>query len=203
VAVYRSLRDQAAMLPHVAVAHIVDASGKIRASTRGYPATSVAAQDYFRYHRRHALGQPFLSAPGTRPGRRPLAVLCGQRLDDNHGQFAGVVVVGLACDSLSESFRTASLNGQAAIALYRQDLTLLARWPQLPAATGKLHRDSAAHQLLASGKQHDVVRTPDLHTGGDEPAGSLSAVRLLLTIRAAERQCRRGHPAAGWRPACT
>ena len=181
VAVYRSLRDQAAMLPHVAVAHIVDASGKIRASTRGYPATpaSVAAQDYFRYHRRHALGQPFLSAPQRDPGDGRWLFYVSQRLDDNHGQFTGVVVVGVACDSLSESFRTASLNGQAAIALYRQDLTLLARWPQLPAATGKLHLDSAAHQLLASGKPHDVFRTPDHHAGGDEPAGSLSAVRML------------------------
>lgn len=180
MAVYRSMRDQAAMLPQIAVAHIVDSAGKVRASTLGYPAppANVAERDYFRYHRSHAVGQPFLGAPERAVDGRWIFYL-SQRLDDSRGQFAGVVVVGVSCDYLSESFRTASLDGKATITLYRQDLTLLARWPQLADGGARLHLDSAAYQVLSSGKRHDVVHAPHRHTGGDEPAGSLSAVRMV------------------------
>ena len=170
--VYRSMRDQAAMLPQIAVAEIVDAAGTVRASTRGHPAAaaSAAQRDYFRYHRSHAVAQPYLSAPeADRRDGRPIFFL-SQRLDDSHGRFAGVAVVGVSAAYLSESFRTASLNGQAAIALYRQDATLLARWPQAPSAVGM--------PRLASGKQHDIVYLAPGRDAG-AAAASLIAVRAV------------------------
>lgn len=167
--VYRSMRDQGAMLPQIAVAEIIDAGGIVRASTRGHPATptSVAQRDYFRYHRRHAVAQPYLGAPATDPRDGRQIFFLSQRLDDSRGQFAGVVVVGVSSAYLSESFRTASLNGQAAIALYRQDATLLARWPLAPPL--------ASMPRLGSGKQHDIMYTAPAGGAG----GSLIAARAV------------------------
>ncbi|TFW31380.1 hybrid sensor histidine kinase/response regulator [Duganella callida] len=169
--VYRSLRDQAAALPQVAVATIIGADGTVLNTTRGYPAigTSHAARAHFRHHRSHPLAQPYLSGPERSPSDGRWTFYLSQRIDDPQGRFAGVVVVGLACEFFSDSFRNASPSGTTAIAIYRNDHTPLASWPVTAAPAGP-DLDAATRQVLTAGLGHAVLT---------DAAGGVSAVRAV------------------------
>lgn len=139
LAVYRIMRDQVSMLPQVSSAAILDANGNIVNSSRSYPAPplNLADRDYFRHHRAHPAGTPFLSAPVRNKTDGRWTFYVSQRLDDNRGRFSGVVVVGVSCDFLAEFFHRASLGERATIALYGNGSALLAGWPQAPDNIGK------------------------------------------------------------------
>ena len=160
-AVQRAMRDQISSLPQIGVASLLAANGDLINFTRSYPAPPInlADRDYFEHHRKHPGAAPFLSAPVRNKGNGRWTFYVSRRLDDNAGRFAGVLLVGVSCDFFADFFHNVNLGEQASISLYRDDFTLLTRWPLSDKLIGQQIRSGTTYQVISEGKQHDVVLT--------------------------------------------
>ncbi|OFA07148.1 hybrid sensor histidine kinase/response regulator [Duganella sp. HH101] len=200
-AVQRAMRDQISSLPQIGVASLLDANGKLLNFTRSYPAPPInlADRDYFEHHREHPGPAPFLSAPVRNKGNGRWTFYVSRRLDDAAGRFAGVLLVGVSCDFFADFFHNVNLGEQASISLYRDDFTLLTRWPLTDGLIGKQIRSGTTYQVISEGKQHDVVLTdsPRAATGHQRIArmGAVRRVRdypLIINATITEEMLLRG-----------
>lgn len=157
--VYRTMRDQISMLPQISQATIVNAEGAVVNDSGVHPAAPLRLGDreYFSYHRDHAAGRPYVSAPARSRNDGRWVFYVSRRLDDAHGRFAGVVLVEMPCDFFADLLRSASPGGQATLSLYRGDFTLLARWPRQAGDTSPRRQEEAPQTALTGGKLHTVT----------------------------------------------
>ncbi|MBA5603769.1 response regulator [Duganella sp. FT3S] len=179
---FQTMRDKISGLPQVDVATVADADGTVLNFTRSYPPPPInlADRDYFAWHRAHADSAPFLSQPVRNKGNGKWTFYVSRRLNDAHGRFAGVVLVGVSCDFFSQFFRNVSLGEHAAISLYRRDQTLLARWPHADQLMGKRFNTGNTSQVLAQGLDHDVrLATGPREAAGGQAVYRMGAVRLV------------------------
>ncbi len=156
---YQMMRDKISGLPQVGVATIVAANGDVVTFTRAYPAPSInlADRDYFQHHRRSVDPAIFISQPVRNKGDGKWTFYLSRRLNSANGHFLGIVLVGISCDFFSEFFRRVNLGENASISLYRNDNTLLARWPTAEQLIGSRNLTGVTQKILAQGKDHGVM----------------------------------------------
>ncbi|WP_300759100.1 hybrid sensor histidine kinase/response regulator [Janthinobacterium sp.] len=181
-AVHRMLRDRISGLPQVEVVSIVGDDGALLAFSRAYPAPPIGLgeRDYFDYHRRRPHGGIHVSAPVQNKGNGAWTFYLSRRISAPDGRFLGIVLVGLSCDFFSKSFQRANIGDGTSFSLYRDDYTLLARWPAAPALMGKRNLTGSTYRLLEQGHTHGVLQTvlPRAAEQGRQ-VDRLAAVRLV------------------------
>jgi PAS domain S-box-containing protein len=118
---------------------IVDALGNQRYGSRGSepPNHNVADRSYFIAQRDGTARGLFMSEPLVTRSEGRAAIVLSRRLDDDNGQFAGIVTAIVDLDDLKQLYRTVNLGLGSAIQLVRDDGTLLARNPPIPDAVGQ------------------------------------------------------------------
>jgi PAS domain S-box-containing protein len=133
------LKNRIAGVHQVRQMMIVDAAGNQRYGSLGESVLKhrVADRSYFVAQRTGNGAGLFLSEPLVTRTEGHAAVVLSRRLDDAHGQFAGVVTAVLELDDLKEYYRAVHLGTGGAIQLMRDDGTLLARNPPTPQAVGR------------------------------------------------------------------
>lgn len=104
------------------------------------------------------------------------------RLDDHHGHFIGIILVGISVDQFTSFYgRLAENLGEgAAVTLYRRDFSLLARWPRKDDTIGKQNSSRHDDEVVELHKQFDVIETvsPRL-SDSDQMIARIGAVRVL------------------------
>jgi signal transduction histidine kinase len=181
--VFQMLRDRTGSLPQIDVATIVASNGDVINFSRAYPPPPInlADRDYFR----EQLGNPnagvFISSPVRNRGTGAWTFYISRRLNDRQGNFIGLVIVGLSSNYFSDSFQRIALGRGASLALYRQDFTLLARYPFVDSQMGSSFRGGAAFDLIETQKKDSgVVEThmPRASPPSDAPLRLVAARRL-------------------------
>jgi signal transduction histidine kinase/CheY-like chemotaxis protein len=179
---YQMMRDKIGGLPQIDVATIIGTNGDIVNFTRSYPAPGInlADRDYFKHHQRVVDPGVFLSQPVRNKGNGKWTFYLSRRLNSPDGRFLGVVLVGISCDFFANFFKSVSLGDHASIALYRRDYTLLARFPGVDSMMGTRNLTGTTHQVIAQGKEHDVVLTRGARAAtGFNEVYRMGAVRLV------------------------
>jgi signal transduction histidine kinase/ActR/RegA family two-component response regulator len=117
----------------------MDAEGNQLVRSRGFasPNHNVADRSYFRVQRDNPHAGLFMSELLTTRSEGRGAVVLSRRLDDDAGQFAGVVVATVDLDDLNRLYRAVDAGPGSHIALLREDGTLLVRNPPAPDAIGR------------------------------------------------------------------
>lgn len=176
--------------PIIDVATFVAADGRGLNFTRSYPMRSdkgapinLADRDYFKAHAADASIGTFTSVPVKNRGNGKWVFYLTRRVDNARGEMLGLILVGVSVDVFSQFYAgTASgLGNQPSISLYREDFTLLARWPLVDDRIGKRNLQGATYEVIGlQKKQHDVVitTTPRLNEGGVTTA-RMSAPRVV------------------------
>jgi hypothetical protein len=180
--VYQMMRYKMSGLPQIDVAVIVDANGDVINFSSAYPAPAINVVDreYFEHHRTSDDGLVLLSIPVRNKSTGKWIFTISRRLNDVNGTFIGVVLVGISNDFLVDFFRTVNLGHGASITLYRNDYTLMARWPVVEQMIGGKNVSGSTFQVLEQGKDHDVVLNHGVRTVEyDKPVSSMSAVRRV------------------------
>ncbi|MGV7207058.1 ATP-binding protein [Oxalobacteraceae bacterium A2-2] len=177
----RVLRDTISGLPQIEVATVVAADGRVLNFTRSWPAPPInlAERDYFQYHRDHPGRAPYLSKPVRNKGNGKWTFYLSRRLDHADGGFAGVLLVGVSCDFFSRFFESVSLGQHAAISLYRDDYTLLARYPAADALMGTQVTNGTTFAVISSGKQDGVLMADGMRAAEGKPVVRMGAVRRV------------------------
>jgi PAS domain S-box-containing protein len=138
-------------LPQVRRIAIIDAQGNRRHLSGGSPAGNLNLSDrsYFTAQRDNAAAGLFMSEPLVSRADGRAVVILSRRLDDERGNFAGVVTASVDLDDLNHFYRAVNVGAGGAIHLVRDDGTLLVRDPPLRDAVGKMFPTLAAAPVLA------------------------------------------------------
>ncbi len=118
---------------------VVPANGHPAPTTR--PAMSPTAdfsdREYFNYHRSHTGEELHISPPIISRLTGKAVIPLTRRLNDRHGNFAGVAFVGLTPDYFEQEFKKLDLGKNAATAFTTSDGMMLFRYPTVAGATGR------------------------------------------------------------------
>ncbi|MET3134438.1 signal transduction histidine kinase/CheY-like chemotaxis protein [Oxalobacteraceae bacterium GrIS 1.11] len=181
--IYQNMRDKKGAAPQIDVATIVAANGDVINFTRSHPAPPInlADRDYFLAHVNNPDLGVFISTPVRNKGNGQWTFYLSRRLNGAHGQFIGLVLVGVSSTFLSDFYRKISLGAGASVTLYRRDFAVLARWPLLDEVMGKVNRSGSSYIVIEEMKKTaDVLLTsvPRFSQQGRETY-RLGAPRLL------------------------
>jgi signal transduction histidine kinase/CheY-like chemotaxis protein len=180
---YNSMRDKMRALPQIDVASIIDAHGDVVNFTRTHPAPQINLfeREYFQEHLKNSGNGVFISAPLRNRGNQHWTFVLSRRLNGPRGEFIGVALVGLASSFFTDFYNKISLGDEAAIALYRRDFTLMARWPEADNLIGKINHLGSTYQIIEQLKLTDgviITSSPRAAQGG-LPVSRMGSARLL------------------------
>ena len=133
------LASRTAGVRQVRLFTIVDAQGIQRHRSRGSspPHLDVSDRSYLIAHRDGTATGLFMSEPLVTRSESRAGVELSRRLDDEAGEFAGVVTAIVDLEDLKQFYGAVNLGGGSAIHLVRDDGTLLVRNPPTPSVVGK------------------------------------------------------------------
>jgi len=185
-AVHEMLREKTRGLPQIDVVSIVAANGDNINFSRAFPVPliNLAERDYFKAHQNDPHLGDFISQPVRNKGNGKWTFYISRRLNDAQGRFMGLALVGMSAEVFTRFYeRVASDLGEgASISLFRNDLTLLTRWPLTEDVIGTVNRSGSTYEVIEVQRKKDGVilsNTPRFSTG--------EAVLRLAAVRTVER----------------
>jgi PAS domain S-box-containing protein len=152
-----ALAIRTAGVRQVRLVTIVDSQGNQRYRSRALaaPNNNVSDRSYFIAQRDGTAKGLFMSEPLVTRSEGRAGVIFSRRLDDENGQFAGVVTAIVDLEDLNQFYRAVNVGQGGAIQLVRDDGTLLVRNPSIPDAVGKVF------PALAVGRADSAARLVD------------------------------------------
>jgi len=159
--IFDALKDKTEPLAQIDVASIVSDSGDVINFTRAFPppAINLADRDYFQAQRNSTAAGDFISVPVKNKGNGKWLFYISRRVNDAQGNFLGMVILGISVEGYATFYQRvgANLGEDAAISLYRQDFTLLTRWPNADDLVGKVNLGGTTNAIIGNGKQESGV----------------------------------------------
>jgi diguanylate cyclase (GGDEF)-like protein len=149
------LREKIVGLPQVSSIALIDAEGGLVSASRTWPAPDLSFSDraYFKAFRSDPAVATFVSEPVRDRGTGAWTVVLARRLATSAGEFLGAVIGGIELARFESYFESITLGETSSISLFRNDGTLLARFPHIESAVG--NRFSGLVDALGS----DAART--------------------------------------------
>jgi diguanylate cyclase (GGDEF)-like protein/PAS domain S-box-containing protein len=156
--IHAMLQDTISGLAQVDVIALVNADGVVvNASRDKWPrGLSVADRDYFRALKSDPTLERFVSVPVNNRANGSWAIFLAQRVTGTDGKFAGIVLGAVELNYFERLFGAIALGSSGTLSLYREDGTLLVRYPRPVNAIG--HVFTAALKALGE-KSEGSVRT--------------------------------------------
>ena len=143
------------------VATFVGNDGKVLNFSRSYPTPNInlADRDYFKYLQANNDSETFYSAPVQNKGNGKWVFYLARRVSGKSNEFLGVVLVGVSVEVFSTLYERlgSSLGEGSAITLYRDDKTLLTRWPFVEKLIGKVNTNNLIDESLDALKRGNGV----------------------------------------------
>jgi PAS domain S-box-containing protein len=166
-------------LPYISALRVVDRTGRVIASAPYPPLEPVSEgeQGYFR-QRRDAPGTAMaIHDPARDPSTGTTFVPLTRRLEDERGDFAGIVFAALDPRALDEIYHALDLGSTGALSLFRTDATLLARFPHRPGLVGRRFSETPLF------REHLPAATAGTFVGGSVVDGIERAVAYRKLAR--------------------
>ena len=158
---FELLEEKTKANPILDVTTFVGSDGKVLNFSRSYPAPEInlADRDYFIYLKNNNSPDTFYSVPVRNKGNGKWVFYLARRINGKQGEFLGVILVGVSVEVFSTLYERIgeNLGEGAAITLYRQDKTLLTRWPLVENLIGKVNTNTLIDESLVAGKTSNGV----------------------------------------------
>jgi len=136
------------------VATFVGSDGRVLNFSRSYPTPTInlADRDYFQYLQANNDTSTFYSAPVQNKGNGKWVFYLARRVNGKGDEFLGVILVGVSVEVFSILYERlgSSLGEGSAITLYREDKTLLTRWPLVDNFIGKVNTNTLIGESLSA-----------------------------------------------------
>ena len=130
--VHQWLRERSVGMTHVDAITLISAHGKLINFSRYWPIpdVDVSDRDYFQALKADASLATFISKPVQNRSTGTWTIYLARRLNTPDGDFMGLVLGAITLQYFEEFFKSIALHEGSAVALLRQDGTLLARYPR-------------------------------------------------------------------------
>ncbi len=181
---FHMLRERTAGMPQVDVATIVADNGDVINFTRSYPAPAInlGDRDYFQARLKDPnLGQ-FISVPVRNKGNGKWVFYISHRLQNRQGQFLGLVLVGFSVDVFTDFYQRfgSNLGEGTSITLYRDDFTLLTRWPRVEEQIGQKNLVGTVYTTVGiQGRKEGTTYSNDKRMVDGHAVARLGAARVV------------------------
>jgi diguanylate cyclase (GGDEF)-like protein len=152
-ALYDLLTEKLKSLPQADALLVTGADGRLLINSRGFPTAvlDLSDRDYFRHFTTLDDHGVFVSAPMKSYMSGLWTVYLARRLNDAHGNFAGIAAVALTLSFLEDFYRAVTPENQA-VTVLRRDGTILVRYPAVEDKIGrKLPSEAPWYDILEKG----------------------------------------------------
>jgi len=153
---FELLKEKTKSNPILDVTTFVADDGKVLNFSRTYPAPEInlADRDYFQYLKTHNDHNTFYSDPVRNKGNGKWVFYLARRVNGKNDQFLGVILTGVSVEVFSTLYERIGVNigDGIGITLYRNDKTLLTRWPLVESLIGKVNGNTLIEQSIAAAK---------------------------------------------------
>ena len=160
--IHQMLRDKIELLPQVDVATVVADNGDVINFSRSFPPAPInlADRDYFKAHAAGNDAGNFISISVRNKGNGKWVFYISRRINDSRGNMLGLVLVGISVDAFTRFYEQLgrNLGKDASVTLYRNDFSLLTRWPMKDDLIGKINTIGTTYTIISKLKKaHDVI----------------------------------------------
>lgn len=143
------------------VTTFVSKTGKVLNFSRSFPAPAInlSDRDYFKYLTTHDTEDTFYSLPVQNKGNGKWVFYLAKRITNQQGELLGLALVGVSVEVFNAFYRSISenLGAGTGISLYRNDKTLLIRWPLAEDMIGQTNSNSLLQQAIDDPKQSEQI----------------------------------------------
>lgn len=171
--------------PLINVAAYVDNKGEILNYSRSFPTPriSIADRDYF-LNAQLATGEgTFYSVPIQNRTNQDWIFYLTRKLHNRNGEFLGLIVIGISSEVFSKFYASVgeNLGKGSSISLYRDDFTVMTRWPFAENVIGKKHADIETIKMVKDLKlSNGVLRSSEANPLNNESGiGRMVAARVV------------------------
>jgi hypothetical protein len=151
---FELLEEKTKSNPILDVSTFAGDDGRVLNFSRSYPAPDInlADRDYFQYLKTHNDPNTFYSIPVRNKGNGKWVFYLARRVNGKNDQFLGVILTGVSVEVFSSLYERIGINiGEGiGITLYRNDKTLLTRWPLVESLIGKVNTNTFIEQSIAA-----------------------------------------------------
>ena len=167
--------DRLARLPQAMAIGLIDSTGRLGTFSRTWPSPQIdlSDRDYFKVHRDTSRRGVFIGVPNRGPLDGEWMIQISRRIIGPDGQFLGVIFIGAEISYFRNLYGTMSTPHGQAIALVREDGTVLVRHPTAERMIGQ--------RLLPTSDWYKVAAG-----GGGQywgPGQNFDAQRRLIAVR--------------------
>ena len=138
--------------PILDVATLVGDDGIVINFSRSFPPPLIdlSDRDYFRHFNRTSSSEIFYSVPVRNKGNGRWVFYLARPINNEKGEFLGEVLVGVSAEVFSEFYDRVgtSLGPGSTLLLYRNDFTLMTRWPFRDEQVGLRNMDGGVSLAL-------------------------------------------------------
>jgi PAS domain S-box-containing protein len=183
--VHRFLVDRLQALPQANAISLIDNTGRIVSFSRAWPVPIIdtSDRDFFAHWRDHDAAGAFIGMPVVNKVTGAWVLTVTRRIDGPHGEFLGIVLGVVELRYFADFYQAISTSEGEAVTLFRQDGTILARYPHNEPMLGTvISRQSPWYGVMAAGG--GTYRTPG-YVGGLPRIISVEPVReypLAITV---------------------
>ncbi len=171
--------------PLINVAAYVDNKGEILNYSRSYPTPkiNIADRDYF-LNAQFATGEgTFYSVPIQNKNNNDWIIYLTRKLYNRNGEFLGLIVIGISSEVFSKFYEIVgeSLGKGSSITLYRNDFTVMTRWPLMENIIGQKQADGETIKIVKDLKlDAGVLQSNEPNPVSNEPTiGRIVAARVI------------------------
>lgn len=172
--------------PLIDVISYVDNRGEIINYSRSFPAPkiNIADRDYFLNAQLGSGDGTFYSIPVQNKYNQTWIFYLSRRISNSKGEFLGLVIVGISSEIFSKFYEIVATNlgAGASISLYRQDFTVMTRWPFLPNMIGQKRADSTTMKIVDELKlTNGVILTSEPPASGEKAGNARMVASRVVT----------------------
>jgi signal transduction histidine kinase/CheY-like chemotaxis protein len=181
---FEKLQNRKSGLSQIDVVSVLANNGDNLNFSRYHPINPInlAERDYFKAHQSDPKLNLFISQPVKNKGNGKWTFYLSHRINDPNGQFLGLVIVGLSVDVLTDFYEKIANNmgRDITVNLFRDDFTLLARYPSKNEVIGSKNTQGAAYKLIyEQNKDSGIVELNTVRVSTREKQPRLSSVRKV------------------------
>ena len=182
---YDLLLDKTKANAIIDVATFVSKDGKVLNFSRSFPAPEInlADRDYFQWLSKNNSPNTFYSVPVQNKGNGKWVFYLAKRVNGRNQQFLGLVLIGVSVEVFSSLYERIgkSLGDGASLSLFRDDYTLLTRWPFVNHMIGVKNQGTSIKTSLANANINNGVIITDApgFIRGNEPTERMVSFRAV------------------------
>ncbi len=178
-----TLKSEVNVLSYIGTVGIFDAGGRLinSSATWPLPAISIADRAFFRNFKSDAGLKVAVAEPARIPTTGDWNTVIAHRLSGRNGVFLGVMARRIDPAHFEKFFASVALGSGAAISMFHNDGTMLARYPLANSTVGKYFKDAVLVNKVLTDGGRQTLRVPSPVDGTDR-LGSAAPLRSLPIV---------------------